>query len=113
VVANKTKLWLYALGSPERFPSIKEVPTLTESAYAIDADTWFGVLAPPNTPQVVVDVIQAQVTRATSQPEFRARLADMAYTPITINPKKFGEFVQAEDQRWGAAVKAARIRIEE
>lgn len=94
MVANKTKLWLYALGSPERFPSIKEVPTLTESAYAIDADTWFGVLAPPNTPQVVVDVIQAQVTRATSQPEFRARLADMAYTPITINPKKFGEFVR-------------------
>ncbi len=111
-VANKTKLWLYALGSPERFPSIKEVPTLTESGYAIDADTWFGVLAPPNTPQVVVDVIQAQVTRATSQPEFRARLADMGYTPITIDPKKFGEFFQAEDQRWGAAVKAARIRIE-
>ncbi|MGH8784819.1 MAG: Bug family tripartite tricarboxylate transporter substrate binding protein [Cupriavidus necator] len=112
-VANKTKLRLYALGSPERFPSIKEIPTLTESGYAIDADTWFGVLAPPNTPQVVVDAIQAQVTRATSQPEFRARLADMGYTPITIDPKKFGEFVQAENQRWGAAVKAARIRIEE
>lgn len=112
-VANKTKLRLYALSSPERFPSIKDVPTLTESGYAIDADTWFGILAPPNTPQAVVDAIQAQVARATSQPEFRARMADMGYTPITIDPKKFGEFVQAENQRWGTAVKAARIRVEE
>ncbi|WP_439668895.1 ABC transporter substrate-binding protein [Cupriavidus necator] len=112
-VANKTKLRLYALGSPERFPSIKDVPTLTECGYAVDADTWFGILAPPNTPQAVVDAIQAQVARVTSQPEFRARMADMGYTPITIDPKKFGEFVQIENQRWGAAVKAARIRVEE
>lgn len=112
-VANKTKLRLYALGSPARFPSIKDIPTLAESGYAVDADTWFGILAPPNTPPAVVDAIQAQVTRVASQPEFRTRMADMGYTPITIDPKKFGEFVQAESQRWGAAVKAARIRVEE
>ncbi|MGE8365115.1 tripartite tricarboxylate transporter substrate binding protein [Cupriavidus sp.] len=112
-VANRTKLRLYALGSPERFGSIKEVPTLTESGYAVDADTWFGVLAPPNTPQPIVDAIQAQIVRVTSEPGFRARMADMGYTPITIDAKKFGEFVQAENVRWGAAVKAARIRIEE
>ncbi|MDF3833222.1 tripartite tricarboxylate transporter substrate binding protein [Cupriavidus basilensis] len=112
-VANRTKLRLYALGSPERFPSIKDIPTLTEIGYTVDADTWFGVLAPPNTPQAIVDTIQAQVVRVTSQAEFRSRMADMGYTPITIDPKKFGEFVQAENQRWGAAVKAARIRIED
>ncbi|AOY94694.1 hypothetical protein BKK79_22600 [Cupriavidus sp. USMAA2-4] len=112
-VANKTKLRLYALGSPERFPSIKDIPTLAESGYAVDADTWFGILAPPGTPQAVVDAIQAQVARVTGQADFRARLADMGYTPITIDPRKFGEFVQAENQRWGAAVKAARIRVEE
>jgi len=112
-VANKTKLRLYALGSPARFPSLKDIPTLAESGYAVDADTWFGILAPPNTPPAIVDAIQAQVMRVASQPEFRARMADMGYTPITIDPKKFGEFVQAENQRWGAAVKAARIRVEE
>nr|WP_315595211.1 tripartite tricarboxylate transporter substrate binding protein [uncultured Cupriavidus sp.] len=112
-VANRTKLRLYALASPERFPSIKDIPTLTEVGYPVDADTWFGVLAPPNTPQAVVDAIQAQVVRATSKPEFRARLADMGYTPITVDPKRFGEFVQSENQRWGAAVKTARIKIED
>lgn len=112
-VANRTKLRLYALGSPERFPSIKDIPTLTECGYAVDADTWFGVLAPPDTPQAVVHAIQTQVTRVTSRTEFRSRIADMGYTPITIDPKKFGEFVQAENQRWSSAVKAARIRVEE
>lgn len=112
-IANKTKLKLYALGSPERFPVINDVPTLTESGYAIDADTWFGVLAPPNTPQTAVDAIQAQIAKVVNDPAVKARMADMGYTPMTADPHAFASFVEAENARWGAVVKAANIKVEE
>jgi tripartite-type tricarboxylate transporter receptor subunit TctC len=112
-VANRSKLTYYALGSPERFPSIKDVPTLTEQGYAIDADTWFGVLAPPNTPQAVIDTIAAKVSKVTNDPAVKARFAELGYTPFYGDPRKFASFVESENSRWGAIVSAANIKIEE
>jgi len=112
-VASRTKLKLFALGSPERFPTIGDVPTLKELGYAVDADTWFGVLAPPNTPADVVEALQAQVNKVVQDPAVRARMAEIGYTPSTIEPREFGAFVQAENARWGTVVKAANIRVDE
>jgi len=112
-VANRSKLTFYALGSPQRFPSIKEVPTLTESGYQIDADTWFGVLAPPNTPQGIVDAIHAQVTQVTNDAAVKARFAELGYSPFYAAPREFASFVEAENARWGVIVKASNIKVDE
>lgn len=112
-VASKSKLKLIALGSPERFPAIGDVPTLKEQGYPVDSDTWFGVLAPPNTPQAAIEVLQAQVNKVVHDPAVRARLAEIGYTPSNIEPRDFGAFVRAENARWGAVVKAANIQVEE
>ena len=112
-VANRSKLTFYALGSPHRFPSIKEVPTLTESGYQIDADTWFGVLAPPNTPQGIVDAIHAQVTQVTNDAAVKARFAELGYSPFYAAPREFASFVEAENARWGEIVKASNIKVDE
>jgi tripartite-type tricarboxylate transporter receptor subunit TctC len=112
-VASRTKLKLLALGSTERFAGIGDVPTLKELGYAVDADTWFGVLAPPNTPADVVDLLQAQVHKVVLDPAVRARMAEIGYTPSNIEPRDFGAFVQAENARWGTVVKAANISVDE
>lgn len=112
-MASRTKLKLYALGSAERFPALGDVPTLKELGYAVDADTWFGVLAPPNTSQAVIDALQARVDKVVQDPSVRKRMAEIGYVPSTINPKAFGAFMQAESARWGEVVKAANIKIDE
>lgn len=111
--ANRSRLTLYALGSPERFGSIKDVPTLTESGYAIDADTWFGVMAPPGTPQNIVDAIQAQVAKVVNDPAFTLKAAELGYSPMSGDAKKFASFIESENARWGQVVKAANIKVEE
>jgi tripartite-type tricarboxylate transporter receptor subunit TctC len=111
-VANRDRLTFYAIGSPQRFPAIKDVPTLSEAGYAIDSDTWFGVLAPPGTPQPAIDAIQAQVTKVVNDPATRARFAEMGYTPFASDPRDFGRFVTAENARWGTIVKEANIKVE-
>lgn len=112
-IASKTKLKLYALGSPERFPAIGDTPTLKEQGYAVDSDTWFGVLAPPETPQEVIEVLQAQISKVVSDPAVRTRMASIGYTPSNIQPREFAAFVQAENARWGTVVKAANIKVDE
>jgi tripartite-type tricarboxylate transporter receptor subunit TctC len=111
-VANRDRLTFYALGSPQRFPAIKDVPTLSESGYPIDSDTWFGVLAPPGTPQAAIDAIQAQVTKVVNDTATRARFSEMGYTPFAGDPRAFGKFVEMENSRWGGIVKAANIKVE-
>lgn len=112
-IASQSKLKLYAIASRERFAGIKDVPTLAENGYPVDADTWFGVLAPPNTPRHVVETVQAQVVKASEDPQVRARMAEMGYTATKVAPRDFAAFVKSEYDRWGGVVRAANIRVED
>lgn len=112
-IASRSKLKLYAIASPQRFAGLGDVPTLTEKGYVVDADTWFGVLAPPRTPQHVVETVQAQVVKAAADPHARARMAEMGYTPTSVAPGDFGRFIKSEYERWGAVVRAANIRVDD
>lgn len=112
-IASRSKLKLYALASPQRFAGIKDVPTLAEKGYAVDADTWFGVLAPPKTPQNVIETLQAQVVKAAADPSLHARMAERGYTATNVAPKDFGHFIKSEYERWGTVVRSANIRVED
>lgn len=112
-IASQSKLKLYAIASPQRFPAIKDIPTLTEKGYAVDADTWFGVLAPPKMPQGIVDTIRAEVVKASHDPQVRARMAEMGYTGTNLEPQNFGGFIKSEYERWGSVVRDANIRVDD
>ncbi|PZQ02861.1 MAG: hypothetical protein DI587_01895 [Variovorax paradoxus] len=109
-MASQSKLKLYAIASPQRFAGIKDVPTLAEKGYAVDADTWFGVLAPPRTPAAAVEALRAQMVAAAADPRVSARMAEMGYTATHIAPENFGAFIQTEYARWGGVVRAAHIQ---
>ena len=47
-----------ALGvsSPERYPALPDIPTISESGVpGYDASTWYPLLAPAGTPRPIVD----------------------------------------------------------
>jgi len=112
VIANRSKLVIYGVASPQRYPGLADVPTLAELGYPVDADTWFGVLAPPGTPQPALDAIQVQMTKVVMDPAAQNRMKDLGLAPDLSNPKNFGAFVLSENARWGAVIKAAGIKIE-
>jgi len=112
-MASGSRLDLFALGSPARFPGLPNVPTLKEEGYDIDADTWFGVLAPPGTPQAAVEAIRRQVARVIADPAVQRSLTEMGYVPATFPPEEFAAFIKAENARWGEVVRNAGIKVEE
>ena len=112
VIASRSKLTVYGIASPDRYPGLPDVPTLSELGYPVDANIWFGVLAPPGTSRDAIDAIQVQMSKVVNDPAAQARMKDLGLAPDTSNPRNFGEFVNSENQRWGAVIKNAGIKIE-
>jgi len=111
VIANRAKLQVYGVASPQRYAGLKDVPTLAEQGYPVDADIWFGVLAPPGTPQPAIEAMRREFGRVVNDPAVQARMIEQGLQPDSAGAAGFADFVKAENHRWGAVIQSAGIRI--
>ncbi|WP_177225030.1 tripartite tricarboxylate transporter substrate-binding protein [Variovorax sp. 770b2] len=65
VVAQGGRLKSIALIHPKRVEAVPNIPTLPEQGVKVNMEWqfWMGMLAPPSTPDAVVDVLQASPSR--------------------------------------------------
>jgi tripartite-type tricarboxylate transporter receptor subunit TctC len=113
VIPALSKVKAFGIASPQRFAGTS-VPTLTEQGYAVDADAWVGLLAPPKTPQAVLDHIYKQVSAATADPEMKKRLQDIGLSSFSpaMSQEQFHNYMVAEIDRWGQVIRNAGIRLD-
>jgi tripartite-type tricarboxylate transporter receptor subunit TctC len=74
-----------------------------------EATTWYGLLAPANTPEPIVDKIYAESEKFLAMPATRQKLAEVGVIVSTQKPDEFGAFIRNEIMRWTADAKAAGI----
>lgn len=106
---------LRALGftSVRRVPGAPDVPTLSESGYpGLEVLSWYGLLAPADTPQDVVRRLNAEVNAVLRTPDMRMRLAALGAEPTGGTPEQFAETIRADAARWAKVVADAAIRID-
>lgn len=111
LIANRSKLQVYGVASPTRYAGLPDVPTLQEQGYPVNGDIWFGVLAPPGTPQPAITALRRELGRVVADPSVQKSMIEQGLQPDTSDPGRFGDFIKNENQRWGAVVKAADIKI--
>ena len=64
------KIRALAVTTAKRWPGAPEIPTFAESGVpGYEASAWFGLLAPPGTPQSIVDQLQRHVVAILALPE--------------------------------------------
>src|SRR5260370_23669645 len=95
--------------SPKRNELPPGLPALAEAMPGFEATIWYGLLAPANTPQAIVNRIHAESEKFLSMPSTKERLANVGVTVSTMPPAEFGAFIQSEIVRWTRDVKAAGI----
>jgi tripartite-type tricarboxylate transporter receptor subunit TctC len=98
-----------AVTSPTRNPLTPQLPALAEAMPGFEATIWYGLLAPANTPESIVDKIYGESEKFLAMPATRQKLAEVGVIVSTQKPDEFGAFIRSEIMRWTADAKAAGI----
>ena len=107
------KLIAYAVTSPQRLPTLPDVPTAAEAGLSgYDSTGWFGVVAPAGTPAPVVARLNAEITAALNDPQVQASMRNLGVEPAPGKPEAFEAYIRTETQKWGKVIKQANIKLE-
>lgn len=90
-----------------RIDSMPDVPTAAEAGLAPDllVSSWFGLVAPGRTPQVVIQALQRELERALQVPKFRASMLAQGTEPAFLDAVAFREFIASERSRWSEIIR--------
>ena len=89
------------------------MPTISEGGVrGYDLSSWFGILAPAKTPDAITDKINAEVTRIFSDPQTRARLAELGAEPVAMTTIEAKKFFHNEIDKWEGVVKASGAKVD-
>jgi tripartite-type tricarboxylate transporter receptor subunit TctC len=107
------RLRALAVADSHRSALMPDVPTLAESGVAgVEANIWYGLLAPVGTPADVVDALARAVNDVSRSADYRKSLAAMGAEPAAGTPAAFGALLRDDVSKYHAVIKSARIRAE-
>ena len=91
---------------------LPDVPTLGETVAGYEANSWCGLGVPKGTPPEIVERLNREINTGLRDPAVKARLAQVATTPIFYTPTQFGGYMASEVAKWGKVIKTAAVRSE-
>jgi tripartite-type tricarboxylate transporter receptor subunit TctC len=98
-----------AVTSTERYAQLPDVPTVSELGLAIDAQSWWGMLAPARTPRDIIARMHQALAKALEVETVRQSLSEQGVIYRLSSPEELGRFIAAEIPRWARVVKDNRI----
>jgi tripartite-type tricarboxylate transporter receptor subunit TctC len=107
------KLRALAVTTAKRSPALPDVPTLDESGLkGFNLGTWFGILAPANTPRDVVVRLNAEIVKIVNAPDFKKKMEDIGAEPIGNTPEQMAKQIKDDTERFAKLVKDAGVSID-
>ncbi|RAI43941.1 tripartite tricarboxylate transporter substrate binding protein [Rhodoplanes roseus] len=105
------KLKAVAVGSRERAPSLKDVPTMAEAGFPqVEAENWYGMVAPAATPPAVVAKLHKAAVAAMKSPDVKEKLAAQGAILVGDTPEEFSAYIASEIAKWRKVVDAAGVK---
>jgi tripartite-type tricarboxylate transporter receptor subunit TctC len=102
-----------AIGSPERAPTAKDVPTTAEAGLPnLRIENWYGMVAPAQTPPAIVAALNRIATAAMRDAIVKDKLASQGLTLAGDTPEQFRRLIEAEIKKWADVIKEAGIATE-
>ena len=107
------RLVVLAAAGEKRTSLAPDVPTLAELGYkGVEADLWYGMLAPAGTPRDIVTKVNADMTRVLAMAEVKTALAAQGMEVTPSSPEDMAALMRKDATRWAAVVKQAGIKAE-
>ena len=101
----------YAIATPERNPSLPDLPTTAEAGLpAFQAQAWNAIFAPKGTPAPIIARLNAAASKALDDEGVRKRLLDLGSVipkPAERTPEALAALVKSEIAKWTPVLKQA------
>ena len=104
------KLRGLAVTTTARSHALPDLPTVAETVPGFEASAWYGIGAPRNAPDDIVDKLNKEINAALADPKMKARIADFGGIPLTGSSADFGNLIADEVDKWGKVVKFAGMK---
>lgn len=102
------KLRPLAVTSAKRLESAPDVPTIAELGYPdYNYVTFYGLAAPKNTPQPIIDRLNKEINEAFKDPDVRKRLEPIGAILVGGTSKEFGDYLAANMTKFRKIMKPA------
>lgn len=87
---------------------LPDVPTLAQAAHLpeFNEGTWYGVLAPANTPKPVIDKMNKDITEILKDRELHDSLVHNGFIFQNGTPEEFGQFLKQDIEKWSTLLKS-------
>jgi tripartite-type tricarboxylate transporter receptor subunit TctC len=101
-----------AVTSPQRWPTVPDIPTIAETVPGYEASVFYGMSAPKGTPAEIVKRLNEAVNEALKDPKLVARLAEIGGVPKPMTSAAYGEFIAGETEKWRKVVAFAGVTVD-
>lgn len=93
-------------------PVVPDVPTINKTVPGFTSEVWFGLLAPAETPDIVIQKINAAVRKVMADDSIRARLLPTGAMPKTSSPAEFAAIMNREWIQWRDIITKYKIEAD-
>lgn len=111
---NSKQLRAIAVTGKQQFPTLPDVPTVHESGLpGFDLTFWSCVMAPAQTPQPIIEELNAALRTMLTRPEIAKRLEQLGTEAKPGSPADMARLiVVAHREKMEPVIRAANIRIQ-
>lgn len=111
-LVKDAKLRLLAVASLTRVDSLRDMPTLAETLPGFESEAFYAMVAPPKTPQRIVNKINADINAALRTPDVVQRLGALSTQTVGGTPQQAADYLRAEAERWRKVIRAANVKLQ-
>jgi tripartite-type tricarboxylate transporter receptor subunit TctC len=108
------KIRVLAVAAKKRNHLLPDVPTMAERGYpgVSPVPYWITIFAPKGTPKAVIDLLAAEMHRATDTPAYKQVLNNQGLLASDLGPDDLAKRVANDFNYWKGTVKPLGIRVD-
>ena len=101
-----------AVTTPQRLPSMPDLPVVAEAVPGFEFGGWYGLLAPAGLPKSILTRLNQDVIAILAQPDVRERIMSDGSEPVGNEPESFRRYLLAAMAKWARLVKESGAKLD-
>jgi tripartite-type tricarboxylate transporter receptor subunit TctC len=110
-LVRSNRLRAVGVTTTKRSAALPELPTVAESGVpGYEVVLWYGVLGPKGLPKSIVERWNAEIRKATKQPDMKERLVSEGFDIDDSPPEVFQATLKRDVEKWKRVVRDAKVK---